>query len=266
MLVKLFPDYKPILTVYIDKTPTEVSDAATDALRKEICHLLLECQLYNLRLLKIDEKLVFENDAPFEKNLKRKFTLDNLYETIKLLHAEIFTYYSKIQSQKLNEYETKELERLIYASRNIMNALKNFKGIRYDMDEFDGADNVYLNSQYKLFRKRLLELYHNMSRILHSDNKEEQYRSLLTAFVRVEEADNLFINNISKAVSKRDIQEIEIASLLLVNRLFTQSCRMQIFSMKDLLLSQEQINSFDKAMDMKEIMDAEKAKSQTNPE
>jgi phosphate:Na+ symporter len=105
-----------------------------------------------------------------------------------------------------------------------------------------------------------------MSRILPSDNKEEQYRSLLTAFVRVEEADNLFINNISKAVSKRDIQEIEIASLLLVNRLFTQSCRMQIFSMKDLLLSQEQINSFDKAMDMKEIMDAEKAKSQTNPE
>jgi phosphate:Na+ symporter len=51
---------------------------------------------------------------------------------------------------------------------------------------------------------------------------------------------------------------MEIASLLLVNRLFTQSCRMQIYSMKDLLLSQEQINNFDRAMDAKEIMDAEK--------
>jgi len=59
-------------------------------------------------------------------------------------------------------------------------------------------------------------------------------------------------------VAEKKIQEMEIASLLLVNRLFTQSCRMQIYSMKDLLLSQEQINSFDRAMDIKEIMDEEK--------
>ncbi|MFC1857122.1 Na/Pi cotransporter family protein [Thermodesulfobacteriota bacterium] len=262
MLVKLFPDYKPILTVCIDKTPIEISDAATDALRREIFHLLQECQLYNLRLLRIDEKLVFDHDTPFEKNLKKKFTLDDLYENIKLLHAEIFTYYSRMQSQHLNEPEAKELERLIFASRNIMNALKNFKGIRHNMDEFDGSDNLYVNAQYKLFRKRLLELYHNISRILDLDNTEEQYRSLLTAFVHIEEADNLFINNISKAVCEQNIQEIEIASLLLVNRLFTQSCRMHIFSVKDLLLSQEQIHNFDRAMDMKEIPDAEKAKSQ----
>jgi phosphate:Na+ symporter len=265
ILLKIYPDYKPILTVYIDKTPTEVTDAATDALRKEICHLLQECQLYNLRLLRIDEKLVFDYDTPFEKNLKKKFTLDDLYDYIKRLHAEIFTYYSKIHSHKLNESEAKELERMIFASRNIMNALKNFKGIRHDMDEFDGSDNAYLNSQYKFFRKRLLELYHHMGRILQSDDKEEQYRSLLTAFVHVEEADNLFINNISKAVCEQNIQEIEIASLLLANRLFTQSCRMQIYCLKDLLLSQEQINSFDRAMDTKEIMNAEKAKLQANP-
>jgi phosphate:Na+ symporter len=249
MLEKFFPDYKPVLTVYIDKTPTEVSDAATAALRKEIYHLLQECQLYNLRLLRIDEKLVFDNDTPFEKNLKRKVTLDDLYENIKLLHAEIFTYYSKIQNQKLNEPEAKELERLIFASRNIMNALKNFKGIRQNLDEFDGSDNLFLNAQYKMFRKRLLELYHNVSRIFYLENKSEQYRRLLDAFGQIEEADNLFINNISKAVGDQNIPEIEIASLLLVNRLFTQSCRMQIYSMKDLILSQEQINDFDRAMD-----------------
>jgi len=48
MLVKFYPEFKPILTVYIDKTATEVSEAAAAALRKEICHLLQECQLYNL--------------------------------------------------------------------------------------------------------------------------------------------------------------------------------------------------------------------------
>lgn len=121
-------------------------------------------------------------------------------------------------------------------------------------------DNGYLNAQYKLFRKRLVELYHNMSRILNMEGTEGQYRSLLTSFVQIEEADNRFIKNTLNAVAEQKIQEMEISSLLLVNRLFAQSCRMQIYGMKDMLLSQEQINSFDSAMDTKEIIDAEKKK------
>ena len=217
-----------------------------------------ECQLYNLRLLRIEERLVFDVKTPFELSRKKKYTLDALYENIKLLHAEIFTFYSKIQSHKLHETEVKELDRLIFASRNMMNSIKNFKGVRHNMDEFDGSDNPYLNAQYKLFRKRLVELYHSMSRILMMEDKETQYRNLLTSFVQIEEADNRFIKNTLNAVTDKKIQEMDIASLLLVNRLFTQSCRMQIYAMKDLLLPQEQVNNFDRAMDTKEIMDEEK--------
>jgi phosphate:Na+ symporter len=261
LLVKLYPDHKAILTVYINNTPTEVTDAATAALRKEISHLLEECQLYNLRALKIDEKLVFDHDLPFEKNLKKKFALDSLYENIKLLHAEIFAFYCRLQKQKLEEAEAKELERVIYASRNIMNSIKNFKGIRHNMEEFDASENSFLNSQYKLFRKRLLGLYHDVNGILHVENKEEQYRELLKTFVRIEESDKRFINETMNAISEKQIQEMEIASLLLVNRLFTQACRLQVFGMKDLFLSHEQINDFDRAMDMKAIMEEEKAKA-----
>lgn len=91
----------------------------------------------------------------------------------------------------------------------------------------------------KLFRKRLVEIYHSMSRILAIEDKEVQYRSLLTSFVQqIKEAD-------------KKIKEMEIASILMVNRLFTQSCRMQKYSMKNLLLSQDQINNFDRAMVVK---------------
>ncbi|MFC1883307.1 Na/Pi cotransporter family protein [Thermodesulfobacteriota bacterium] len=260
LLMRIYPDYKTILTVYLDQTPPEITDAAIAALRKEIGHLLQECQLYNLRLLRIDERLVFDVDLPFENNRKKKYTLDELYENIKLLHAEIFTFYSKIQTHKVNETEAKELERLVYASRNMMNAVKNFKGFRHNMDEFDDSDNEYLNAQYKLFRKRLVEIYHNICRIMNMEDKEDQYRSLLTSFIQIEDADNRFIKNTLNAVAEQKIQEMEIASLLMVNRLFTQSCRMQIYSMKDLLLSQEQVDNFDRAMDIKEVMDAEKKK------
>ena len=153
------------------------------------------------------------------------------------------------------------MERLIYASRNMMNSIKNFKGIRHNMEEFDGSDNAYLNAQYKLFRKRLVELYHNMGRILTTQDPDGRYRSLLTSFVQIEEADNRFIKDTLNAVAEKKIQEMEIASLLLVNRLFTQSCRMQIYSMKDLLLSHEQVDEFDRAMDIKAIMDEEKKRA-----
>ena len=265
-LFKLFPEHKAILTLYIDKTPPAVPDAATMALKKEIHHLLEEAQFYNLRLLKIDEKLVFDHDCSFERNAKKKLALDKFYENIKLLHAEIITFYSRLQNEKLDQTEAKELERFIFVSRNIMNSIKNFKGIQHNFDEFDGSENPYLNAQYKIFRKRLVELYLTMGRILSLEDKEEQYRSLLTAFLQIEEADNRFIKNTLSAVSEKRVQEMEISSLLLVNRLFTQACRMQIYGMKDLLLSQEQINEFDRAMDMKGIMDAEKANAQGDTE
>ncbi len=260
LLYKVYPDHKVILTVYINNTPTEVIEAATSALRKEIIHLLHEGQLYGLRLLNIDRQLVFAEPLPLEKSARKRLRFESLYEKIKLLHAEIFAYYSRLQNQKLEETEAKELERMVFASRNIMNSIKNFKGVRYDMEEFYGSESVFLNDQYSKFRKRLLKLYHDMKAIQNQENREEQYHALLKAFVKIEEADKICINDTLKAVAEGRIQELQISSMLLVNRLFTQACRLQIFSLKDLLLSQEQINNFDRALDMKEILEEEKGK------
>ena len=260
LLYKIYPDRKPVLTAYINNTPTEVIEAATSALRNEIIHLLHECQTYGLRVLKIDRQLLFEEALTLEKSAKRKLTLDSLYENIKLLHAEIFAYYSKLQNQKLEVAEVKEQERMIFSSRNIMNSIKNFKGIRSDLDEFDGSENVFMNDQYSMFRKRLLKLYHEMKGIQKLENKEEQYHSLLKAYVKIEEADKRCINETISGVTEGRIQELEISTMLLVNRLFTQACRLQIFSLKDLLLSQEQISNFDRALDMKEILEEEQGK------
>ena len=262
LLYKIFPDYKAVLTVYINHTPIEIIEAATSALRNEIIHLLHECQLYGLRLLEIDKRSVFDLDLPIELSAKKKLSLERLYESIKQLHGEIFAYYSKLQSQKLETSEVTELDRMVFASRNIMNSLKNLKGIGHNLDEFNSSDNIYLNDQYRIFRKRLLKLLIEMKSIQRLEEKEEQYHSLLKSFIKIEEADKRCVNETISAAAEGRIRELEISSLLLVNRLFTQACRMQIFSMKDLLLSQDQINNFDRALDMKEIIEAEKDKEQ----
>ena len=250
LLVKLFPEHKEILTLYIDKTPVEETAASVSALKNEILHLLKKCQLYNLRLLNIDENLVFDADA-IENNKKRNLRLEDQYENIKLLHAAIYTYYAKIQNHQLADEETADMERIMFASRNVMNATKNFKGIYGNMEELDGSENRYLNAQYALFRKRLVELCINMNTVLQLENQEDQYQHLLRIFMNIEDTDSRFIKRTMTAVVEKTIHEMEISSLLLVNRLFNQSFRMQVFSLKDLLLRQDQIILFDSALEVK---------------
>ena len=67
------------------------------------------------------------------------------------------------------------------------------------------------------------------------------------------------------AVADNKLQKTGIASLLPVIWLFTQSCRIEVYSMKDLLLTQEQINTFDRAVHAKRIME-EKKKKNRQPE
>lgn len=256
-LARIFPDNKEILTVYINDTPTEVPEAAIASLRKEILHLFEECQLYSLRIFKIDDKLVFDHSLPFEKKEARRSHLSNFYENVKILHGMIIEFYAKLLNVQLDEAEARELERMIYASRNIMNSIKNIKGLKNDLAEFGGSDNDHLNLQYKLFRRRLMELYHDINCFLEIEDVQEQYRSLLRTVGHIEQKDKSFIQTVMKKVADGVIDEMEIASLLMANRLFSQSCRLQVFALKDLLLSEKEIHEFDHVMDMKEFLDEE---------
>lgn len=68
------------------------------------------------RVIDSEKHSSFFRSLLFEINRRRRYTLDELYQNIKLLHAAIFTFYSKIQMQKLTETEIKELERLIFCA------------------------------------------------------------------------------------------------------------------------------------------------------
>jgi phosphate:Na+ symporter len=130
-----------------------------------------------------------------------------------------------------------------------MNSAKNFKGIRPDFDEFESSDSTFLNRQYDRFRKRLVTLYHGMNEVLSLTDEQLQYTTIVKAFASVEQADKLFIQQIVQASSGKQEEHLDLSTLFLVNRLFTQACRMLIFSMKDVLLSQEKTIDFDKAVE-----------------
>jgi phosphate:Na+ symporter len=250
-LLRFFPERKEVLTVYLNNDPTEVPEEGAEALRKEILHLLEECQLYALRTFGIDDKLVFDRLLPFEKNFG-SCALPDFYDRVKLLHGEIVEFYAKLLQVNLEKDETKDLERIIYASRNVMNSVKNIKGIRHNISEFDNSDNERLNQQYRFFRRRLIGLHHRINSFLILKDQEKQHQSLLKMAMQIEDEDKQFVSTVMKLAAEKNINELEISSLLMANRLFSQSCRLQIFALKDLLLKEKEISDFDRAMDAKE--------------
>jgi phosphate:Na+ symporter len=248
-LVKLFPERKEQFCVHITNTPIEEVETAVVALKNEIIHLLQECQMYTLRLLHIDKTLIFEEPLPFEKRKKKPLSIESFYSDIKELHSSIIAYYSLIQTQKLDEAVSLDLERAILASRNILNSAKNFKGIRPDFDEFESSDSAFLNSQYDRFRKRLVVLYHEINEVLSQKDDQLQYDTIIKAFANVELADKRFIQSIVQISSSNQNEHLDLSTLFLVNRLFTQACRMMIFSIKDLKLTPENAGLFDKTIE-----------------
>lgn len=257
-LLRFFPDRKEVLTVYLADTPIEETEAAASALRKEILHLFEECQFYTLRIFGIDDKLVFDHPLPFEKRLGRSSTLPDFYERVKLLHGEIVEFYAKLLKANLENEEAKDLERMIYASRNIMNSIKNIKGIRKDIGEFDSSDNEHLNQQYRLFRRQLVGLYHSINSFLDKDDAQKQHKYLFRKALQIDEQDKQFVSTVMNLAAEKNIKDLEISSLLMANRLFSQSCRLQVFALKDLLLEEQEISEFDRSMETKDMLEEEK--------
>ena len=251
LLVRFFPERKAVLSVYISMTPTEEIESAEIALKNELIHLFQECQLYTLRSLHIDESLVFDERLPFERDHKKKLSSVELYDNIKMLHSSVIAYYSKIQNQKLDDAISRNLEKLIFASRNIMNVAKNFKGIAPDLEEFEFSDSAFLNKQYDRFRKRLVSLYHELNAVFSTQDSiaQNQHDTIVQIFHKIEQQDNLFITHTVKESTESEFKQTELSTLILVNRLFTQACRMMIFSAKDLLLKSDEAAAFDKAIE-----------------
>lgn len=249
LLNRIAPDHRECRSIYICHTPVEVVDAAIISLKKEILHLLLECQVYGMRILSLDERELLRHNNILAKTKILKLPHEKIYEKIKLLHGEIFSYYARLQSQRLGEMETKELERFIYASRNIMNALKDIKGIRHDIELFEMSGNSHINRQCAVLGERLSFLYMEIDRICQLTDRTEQYTGLVELFTSIEKMDKEFINDVMRSAAGGYLDEMEISSLLMVNRLFTQSSRLQVFALKDLLLNPSEISRFDSAME-----------------
>lgn len=254
LLTKVFPDKLETLTLHINNVTPNVAEAAIPALRMESIHLVQETLRYNLAVLDIDEKLVFTSSDLAGKKIRAGITLETQYNNLKLLQAELFTFSASIQTHELTEEDSVELNRYLHGARMTLHAAKSLKDVRHDFEEFANSDNDFLNDQYMNFRKRLIETYLKIDKLMDEREGADKVKRLLLILKHIKEDDHTFVAFTTKAISANQISDINVSTALIVNRAFVQSSRQLLLSLRELLLNSDEIKQFMAVQEINETL------------
>lgn len=218
------PEPEPLLlTRHINKTSPEVPEAAIEALRKEAVNQ----SKWSVDFL----RMIYGVDP--ERRTRGQVTYDDLER----LHADIFSFYARIQAHAMEEAEARRLEPCIRASRSVMNAVKNLYEQNHELDEYRREDNPFMQEAWQRFLERLKIISAVVDEV--AEAPENDHTALIQgAFHSVEETDKHFIHACAEAVAAKQVHQRDVTRLLMSNRLFTQSCRMLALSLQSLNLSQ----------------------------
>jgi phosphate:Na+ symporter len=232
-LQRFFPEKKTVLSRFIHNTSAQVPEAAMTALHNEVLHqLLLSLDLiadrYSLGTPLLPA-LSGQHSEPLPGGGQTFY-----YSDLEQLHAEIFTFYARMQAHEIDRNEALRLEPVIRSSRSIMNATKNLHELFAEIDDIGRDDNTFMVDTCRDFKERLISLVDQTAKVVQAPDDERVDEGLKGFFQSVEAADKRFIGSCAQAISKGTIQEQEVTRLLMANRFFTQSIRMMVLSMQAL--------------------------------
>ena len=215
-------------------------DAAIAALRKEIQHQLHLSMLYTDRKYHIGKPSRHRANKKKQGSVSAEMAVQVDYADLENLHSQIFAFYARIQAQPLDENEAIRMEPLMRASRSIMNATRNFNDILEEINDIGNDEKTIMVSMYQNFMTRLNAMKNRVERVMgRLENQTGSVRDiqdfLNNCFSGVEEEDKQFIQACSRAIAQNAIKETDVSRLLMVNRLFTQSCRMIVLSMQGIV-------------------------------
>jgi phosphate:Na+ symporter len=243
IILWLFPEKVQQRTQFISTlAPEDVPEASLEALSKEARHLLEEAMRYQLALLQVDERLVF--DQPGFKGSD-----EERYRELKLLQSEIIQFSSRMQEGAMTPEEGERFNRMLHAVRMIMHSTKNVKDVRHNFEEFEQSEKRFLNERYQHYRRRQVDLFLRIHHWLNTETSEAALQDVLETLDSLHREDHAFFTELTQAVRQNKIDDVDVSTTLLVNRAFFHAIRQLLLAMRELRFSPAQLQQFDEAVE-----------------
>jgi len=239
-LEKWFPDDEQGVCHFIHNVSEDISDAAIEALSREVQNLLFLVVHLNLRFLGADSKTI--------SNLEKKFRLPNSiqsvsnleeYMAVKGLEGEIINYALKIkisnnnQSKNQIESQAHQVDSLINAARLSVDSAKAFKDIEQDLASFHIIDNEKFSLYFDELKATAVENNLKLIASLDSSNHDDGVAAKISVLEKKIEKEHK--NNSNDIYSKEPqigLSPVELSTLLNVNNEIRTSANALLKSIK----------------------------------
>ncbi len=200
---------------FIQKVPVDITDAAIEAVEKDLHELVVEGLLLNLRCFKLNEKGVFY-DQRFDKEYP--ITYEDQYAHLKRAEGEVIGYTYSIQNIARDESDIRRITELNHAVRNIAYAAKFIKDVRHNLVDFRHSMSRHVNDSHKDFQTGIKSIYRKFEVLIINRNPELALDHLLEVRGLIRSLYEKFIQDIYSVSGEDKIGDEETSSLLNVNR------------------------------------------------
>ena len=234
---------------FVHEVTTDVHDEAILAIRKEARYLLESVIILLLRIQGL-KRLAGDTLSKEARNrvLAARVTFALAYHRIKQLQGEILSFFMDLQKEPLTEDQIQSLEPIMNSVRNSIHSLKEMKDIRKNLREFKESTNEGIIGFTKSFKNHQKKFYHHMLVHILADRGEGQtprFEELAGMQAQNLENYNRNLTATYEGFTKEDLKEIDMSTILNVNREIYLSNKSLVWSMKDLWLDAEAAREFE---------------------
>lgn len=210
---------------FIHQVPAGVTDAGIEALRRETQHLFERVLALNSSILRLAGVR-----SPFTENDSSG------YEAVKELEGEILVFIEQVQEQKLAPEETAQLAQLQLAVRHAVQSAKALKDVRHNLLEFSTSVKDALHARYESFRGQAATFYARVEPLRQLERAETRFAELAALGEENRRHYEEQMHDIYRNARRERLEDVEVSTLLNVNRELYSSNKALLIALKDFLL------------------------------
>jgi phosphate:Na+ symporter len=246
-LDKRFTEDEAPLMRYIKAGETRVPEAAIENITRETFRLIDQAAALNLAGFNLPADYAFYdagNDREHVEVFRPEPDFDSCYADLKRLEGDILSFALTLQREPLEPDESQRLSQLIPAVRNAVHAAKSVKDTHEDLQAFEESVNDRFNAYLDQFREAVREFYELLGSLHSAAVPALRFEALVELKNKSEKLHERMHRRIYAEVARKELSQVEISTLLNVNRELYVANQSLISALADVLLDMNAADDF----------------------
>ncbi len=246
-LDRRFREDETALLRHIKAGDTAVAEAALENITRETMRLIDQAAAFSQVTLGLPPDHTFYDSHEDRKGVavfSREFDYETSYAEIKQLEGEILRYSLALQAEPLQAEESERISQIMPSIRNAVQAAKNMKDVRGDLELFRGSVKDRFHSYSYQFREAAREFYEALDSLIKANLPALRFEALVEIKDMAESIHRRMRHRIYDEVSRGELSEVEISTLLNANREMLIANQSLISALADALLNRESVSDF----------------------